>query len=159
MMLGYLKFEQLQIPAGSLTSYWFRKWFILTCSSMYKWSEFSLIQARSHQMKSQSSLLEDRQGRLPSRCNKSRKENSTISRLPDSLFSFYPTWSLVQDVQCDVECVTSVAHAPSSIPEETPVTALVNKHAQDTHGKRKNYKTLQYLKRLVTFLTKARGSV
>lgn len=102
---------------------------------MYKWSEFSLIQARSHQMKSQSSLLEDRQGRLPSRCNNSRKENSTISRLPDSLFSFYPTWSLVQDVQCDVECVTSVAHAPSSIPEETPVTALANKHAQDTHGK------------------------
>lgn len=71
-----------------------------------------------------------------------QKENSTISRLSDSLFSFYPTWSLVQDVQCNVECVTSVAHTPSSIPEETPVAALVNKHAQDPHGKRKNYKTL-----------------
>lgn len=38
---------------------------------------------------------------------------------PDSLFSFYPTWSSVQDVLCDVDCVTSVAHASSSIPEET----------------------------------------
>lgn len=113
---------------------------------MYKWSEFSLIHARSHQMKSQSSLLGERQSRMPSRCNDSRKETSTISRLPDSLFSFYPAWSLVQDVQCDVERVTSVAHAPSSIPVETPVAALVNKHAQNMYGKRKTAKLFRQKK-------------
>lgn len=57
----------ITVPNYSLTSNWFRKWLILTCSSMYKWLELSLIQARSHQMKSQSSFLGDRQDRLPSR--------------------------------------------------------------------------------------------
>ena len=111
--------SQCILDCHCLTSEWLRKWFILTCSSMYMWSKFSLSQPISHQLKSHSLSLWTGENTLHTdhrTLNLAAKLFSIISI--NSLFDFNPVWSLAQDILYCAEHVTFVTYATFSVPED-----------------------------------------